>query len=249
MKLMLVDASFYFYKAFYGANHDPKGAMTKMMQAALDCHEPDTAIVALDAGKQTFRSEMFPGYKANRPPSPDGFSEAVASMKEAFTELGFQFVKAPGFEADDVLGTLCAINPDDERVILSRDKDLMQLVCDGVSMWIDGAWIREKEVIAKFGVRPGLVVDVMGLSGDSGDGIPGVPGIGAKIASNLIQSFGALEAVYANLDVIGASMRGGAKISATLSQSKEMAFLSRRLATIVTTVELHEVGAIENDSR
>lgn len=236
MKLLLVDASFYMHRVFFGSP-EPAKALKKMMEIALEYHEPDSVIVALDAGRETFRNELFPAYKASRLPSPEGFALALPSMQDVFNDLGFRFMAAPGFEADDVIGTLCALNPDSERIILSRDKDLMQLVSDGVAIWNDGIWTREPEVIAKFGVVAGLVVDVLGLSGDSSDGIPGVAGIGAKIASKLIHSFGTLESVYDNLDVIGASLRGGAKISATLRQSKDMAFLSRTLATIVTDVE------------
>lgn len=243
MKLIIVDASYYFYRAFYGSPEDPKGGIGSMMQSALDCHKPDSVIVALDAGKQTFRSDLFAGYKANRPPSPEGFGAAVVSMKEAFSELGMESVAVAGYEADDIAGTLCAVHSSDEVVLMTKDKDWMQLVSDGrVSMWHDGAWVREAEVIAKFGVAPGLVVDVLGLSGDSGDGIPGVPGIGAKIASTLVQTFGALETVYENLLAIG-KFRGGPRISATLRQSKDLAFLSRTLATIKTDLDLQEVSS------
>jgi 5'-3' exonuclease len=160
-------------------------------------------------------------------------------MKEAFSELGCQFASAPGYEADDVAGSLCAMNSFDECVLMTRDKDWMQLVSDGrVSIWHENTWTHEQEVFLKFGVGPKLITDVIGLSGDSGDGIPGVPGIGAKIASSLVAKFGALESLYDSLFLIRGNFRSADRIIATLRQSKDAAFMSRTLATIKTDVDL-----------
>ena len=237
MKLLIVDASYYFHRVFYVSPDNPKEGIKRTLQAAIDLHQPDDMIVAFDAGKETFRSTLFPAYKANRPPSPEGYSAAVVAMKEGIRELGLETAQAPGYEADDVIGTLCARHDSYERIIIAKDKDLMQIISDGVSMCNDGTWVREVDVIEKFGVGPQRLTDVFGLSGDTSDGIPGVHGIGAKIASRLVNEYGNLESIYSRLSEIDANFKGGARISALLSQSKDMAFLSRTLATIKCDLE------------
>lgn len=237
MKLMIVDGSCYMYRSFYGSN-DPEAALRKMMTTALEFHKPDTAIVALDAGRQTFRNELFAGYKSNRPPAPAELTSAVPFMKDELAKMGFNLIQAPGYEADDICGSLCAKHKNDECILLTRDKDFMQLVSDGhVSMWDDGKYTHEAEVFLKFGVGPKHVTEVLGLCGDVADCIPGVPGIGEKVAAKLILAFDKLETVYKNLDAIASSFHGGARLRTMLKHSKELAFLSRKLATIKTDVK------------
>ena len=245
MKIALIDSGAYFHRAFHGTPEDPVAGMRAMILSALDALQPDRTVVALDHGRETFRNKLFPAYKANRPLSPEGYSDAKRAMEAALTEMGIQAYSLAGYEADDVIGTLCAKLDRDQRIILSRDKDLMQLVWDGpfandsVSIWYDGQWTREPEVIAKFGVLPWRIIEVLGLSGDSADGIPGVAGIGLKTAINLIQYFQDLENLFDNLhEVENILERGGGQIRKKLEQSREVAFLSRKLATIRTDVEI-----------
>ncbi len=245
MKIALIDSGSYFHRAFHGTPEDPVAGMRAMIFSAIDTLQPDRTVVALDAGRETFRNKLFLAYKANRPPSPEGYSDAKRAMEAALTEMGIQAYSLAGYEADDLIGTLCKKLDTDQRIILSRDKDLMQLVWDApfaddsVSIWYDGKWTREPEVIAKFGVLPGQIADVLGLSGDSADGIPGVAGIGLKMAINLIQYFQNLEFLFDNLaDVEQIIEKGATRIRKILEQSREIAFLSRALATIKTDVEM-----------
>lgn len=247
MKIVMIDASGYFYKAFFVSPENPANAVRNMIASALDYHKPNRAVLALDAGRETFRNQIYPLYKANRAPAPKGYSHACPSMTAAVIAMGIKPYSVPGFEADDIIGTLCAQHDDDKRIILSRDKDLMQLVDDGpqlhrnVSMWHDGRETTEAEVIEKFGVHPSRIVEIMGLAGDGADGIPGVPGIGIKTAIALIQYFQDLDNLFENLgDVPNMMSRGGERIRKKLEQSREIGFLSRRLATIRTDVNLGE---------
>ena len=247
MKLAIIDGSSYFYRSFFGTPEDPVAGMRAMILSALDALQPDRTIVALDHGRETFRNQIYPAYKANRPPSPEGYSDAKRAMETALTEMAIQTYSVPMYEADDIIGTLCAnLDTTQEAIILSKDKDLMQLVRPGtpngdgsVSLWYDGKWTGVPEVIEKFGVIPPRVIEVLGLSGDSADGIPGVSGVGLKTAIALIQYFQNLESLFDNLgDVELILERGASRIRKTLEQSREIAFLSRTLATIKTDVPL-----------
>src|SRR3990167_2975180 len=247
MKIALIDSGSYFHRAFHGTPEDPVAGMRAMILSAMDSLQPDRTVVALDASRETFRNKIYPLYKANRPPSPEGYSDAKRAMEAALVEMGIQVYSVAGYEADDILGSLCAkLDTDQEAVILSKDKDLMQLVRPGtpdgrggVSLWYDGKWTGVPEVIEKFGVIPPRVIEVLGLSGDSADGIPGVSGVGLKTAIALIQYFQNLESLFDNLgDVELILERGASRIRKTLEQSREIAFLSRTLATIKTDVPL-----------
>lgn len=247
MKIVLIDGGSYFYRAFHGTPEDPIAGMRAMILSALDSLQPDRAVVALDAGRETFRNKLFPAYKANRPPSPAGYSEAKRAMEAALVEMGIQAYSLIGYEADDIIGSLCAKLDRSTRIILSKDKDLMQLVRPGtppneqgsVTLWYDGKSTGPSEVSEKFGVLPTRLVEVMGLAGDGADGIPGVAGIGLKTAINLIQYFQNLESLFDNLgDVEQILEKGGVRIRKILEQSREIAFLSRQLATICQDVPL-----------
>lgn len=157
--------------------------------------------------------------------------------------MNIAVLERQGFEADDLIGTLCAAfsNKGCEIIVVSGDKDLMQLVNGGVKL-LDTSkerWIGAEEVKQKFGVEPGRVVEVMGLMGDAIDNIPGVRGIGEKTAIALIQRFHSLENLFNHLnDLESLNLRGTARIRKALEQGKEAAFLSRELATVKTDVPL-----------
>lgn len=241
-KIVIIDASCFTYRCFFANPVDPAGAIRAMIGSALDYHKPDHAMLALDAGRETFRNEIYPLYKSNRAPAPEGYSHAALAMAAALIQMGIRPYSSPGYEADDVAGTICARRENDESVILSRDKDFAQLVKNGVSIWYDGKWTREAEVIEKFGLHPSRIIEMMGLAGDSADSIPGVPGIGIKTAIALIQYFQDLESLFDNLkDVEQILERGASRIKKKLEQSKDIAFLSRQLATIKCDVPLGDV--------
>jgi DNA polymerase-1 len=190
-------------------------------------------MVAYDHGRETFRSEIWPAYKTNRKPTPPEYTALVPLLKQCFAERGITPLSLPGFEADDIIGTICQQYDTYLRVILTRDKDFMQLVRDNrVCLCHDGNFVYEAQVLAKFGVPPEMVTDVLGLMGDHTDNIPGVAGIGEKTASKLIAEFGHLEDLYADLPHVKPD-----RIRMLLKTGKEAAFLSRQLATIKTDVE------------
>ncbi len=245
-RLFLVDGYSTIFRAFYAIRglSNSKGLPTNavygflnMMRKLLREEEPELIGIALDVSRQTFRSEEYAEYKANRSPMPDDLRQQMPYVRRAIEALRIPILELEGFEADDVIGTLArkAVAAGDEVVLVSADKDLFQLVGDGVSMLHTG---REKlydaaAVEDDFGVPPGQVVDVLALMGDSVDNVPGVPGIGEKGAKNLIREHGSLDALLeAAPDLKRKSYREG------LQEHREQALLSRKLVTIDTDVEV-----------
>lgn len=251
-RLFLVDGSSYIFRAFFAipaltnASGKPTNAafgFTNMMLKLLKRHRPEYVIVALDAGKETFRNKIFAAYKQRRPEPPPELVPQFPYFRRILEALNVALVEIPGYEADDIIATLCKSlrGSECEIVVVSGDKDLMQLVTDGIKL-LDSAkdrWIGAAEVTEKFGVSPEQVVEVMGLMGDTVDNIPGIKGIGEKTAIVLIQQFHSLENLYARLDETAqCNLRGGARIRKILEDGKEQAFLSRRLATVNADVPI-----------
>ena len=206
-------------------------------------YKPEYVVVALDAGRKTFRNHLFAGYKGNRPETPAALLPQLPYFRRALEGLNLALLELPGYEADDIIATLCntLCNEDCNLVVVSSDKDLMQLVTDGIRL-LDGArdrWMGVAEVEIKFGVAPDKVIQVMGLMGDAVDNIPGVKGIGEKTAITLIQQFDTLENLFNRLDEVETlTLRGAARVRRNLEDGKEIAFLSRDLATVRRDVPL-----------
>ena len=200
-------------------------------------YKPEYVAVALDVGRDTFRSRMFPAYKSNRPETPADLIPQLPYVRRVLEGLGVPVIELPGYEADDIIATLCKILAGNgcDLIVVSSDKDLMQLIGDGIKL-LDGArerWIGDAEVKFKFGVAPEQVVQVMALMGDPVDNIPGVKGIGAKTATALIRQFGTLENLFDRLDQVEKSnLRNAARVRKFLDGGKDAAFLSRDLATV-----------------
>jgi len=205
-KLALIDGSAYIFRAFFAlppmtrADGTPVNAVfgfTSMVMKLLDDLQPDHVIVVLDQARETFRNEIYPDYKANRNAPPEELKPQFPLIRTAAEALNLAVAEAPGFEADDLIATYAraAIAQDLDVVIVSSDKDLMQLVKPRVDMLdpMKQKRIGAPEVLEKFGVGPERVVDVQALAGDSTDNVPGVPGIGIKTAAELINSFGDLD--------------------------------------------------------
>jgi len=204
-RLFLVDGSSFIFRAFFGIpprvnlNGLPTNAIfgfTNMMLRLLKRYQPEYVVVALDAGRETFRHRLFAGYKGNRPKPPMDLVLQLPYFRHVLEALRVVLVELPGYEADDIIATLCQTfaRQGCKVTVVSGDKDLMQLVADGIGLfdsakqrWIDAAAVKEK-----FGVLPEQVIEVMGLMGDAVDNIPGVRGIGAKTAVALIQRFHSL---------------------------------------------------------
>src|SRR5512135_2792262 len=225
-RLFLIDGSSYIFRAFFAVpslNHStglPTNAIfgfTNILLKFLKQHHPEYITVALDAGRETFRNELFPGYKGNRPEAPADLIPQFPYFRRVLDALNIPLLELPGYEADDIIATLCRTLADQgcELVVVSSDKDLMQLVTEDIKL-LDSAkdqWIGAAEVKIKFGVEPYRVVEVMGLMGDAVDAIPGVKGIGEKTASALIQEFGALENLFNRLDEVDAMhLRGASRV-------------------------------------
>jgi 5'-3' exonuclease len=254
-RLFLIDGSSYIFRAFFAIPPLTNGSgmptnailgFTNMVLKLLKQHRPEFVIVALDAGKKTFRNEIYEGYKGHRPEPPADLVPQLPYFRKVLEALNIALIETPGYEADDVIATLCKSlsRADCEIVVVSADKDLMQLVADRIK-FLDSTkdrWIGAPEVKEKFGVAPGQVVDVMGLMGDAVDNIPGVKGIGKKTAIGLIQRFHSLENLFARLcEIDNCQLRGAARIRNILQDGKEQAFLSRQLATVRVDVPI-EVG-------
>jgi DNA polymerase-1 len=245
-RLFLVDGSSYIFRAFFAIpplNNStglPTNAIfgfTNILLKFLKQYHPEYVAVALDAGRETFRNELFAGYKGNRPEAPADLIPQFPYFRRVLEALRVPLLELPGYEADDIIATLCRtmVNQGCELVVVSSDKDLMQLVADGIRL-LDSAkdrWIGTAEVKSKFGVEPDRVVEVMGLMGDAVDNIPGVKGIGEKTAIALIQRFGTMENLFSRLDEVEKmQLRGAARVRDLLEKDKDTAFLSRALATV-----------------
>jgi DNA polymerase-1 len=189
---------------------------------------------------------MFAGYKGNRPEAPAELIPQFPYFRKVLDGLNVPLLELPGYEADDIIATLCEqmAEKDCDLVVVSSDKDLMQLVTDGIKL-LDSAkdrWIGAAEVHEKFGVKPEQVIEVMGLMGDAVDNIPGVKGIGEKTAIALIQQIQNLENLYSGLDEVEKmKLRGAARVRKVLEDGKEAAFMSRALATVKRDVPI-DVG-------
>ena len=244
--LVLVDGSGYIFRAFHAlpmmtrSDGTPVNAVfgfTKMLMKLVDDLKPEAIAVIFDAGRTTFRNEIYPDYKANRGEPPEELVPQFDLVREATRALSLPLLEIAGFEADDLIATYAKIASAAGRpsLIVSSDKDLMQLVTDDVSMLdpMKNRRISFAEVDEKFGVRPDQVVDVQALAGDSTDNVPGVPGIGIKTAAQLITEFGDLDALLAGAETIKQPKR-----RESLINFAEQARISRQLVELKNDVDV-----------
>ncbi len=214
-RLLIVDASGYVFRAFFalppltrpdGLPVNAVFGFCNMLLKLMQEHPEDDIVVVFDTGKPSFRNEVYTEYKANREAPPEEMELQFPLVREAARAFDLPVLELEGFEADDIIATLARRAREEGRevVIVSSDKDLMQLIGPGISMWdpMKNRMIGPEEVIERFGVPPERVRDVLALAGDPSDNVPGVPGIGVKTAARLIREFGSLEALLANLDGI-----------------------------------------------
>jgi DNA polymerase I len=247
--LYLIDGSAYIYRAFFAlpALNNSKGLQTNAVYGFMTTllkiireHKPDGLAVAFDEKGPTLRHEEFKEYKAQRPPMPDGMKAQIPYIHRVVEALNIPGVKQAGYEADDLIGTLArqAEQAGYDVVIVTGDKDMLQLVTSHVRIYdpVKDKWSGDTECVAKFGVEPGRVIEIMGLMGDASDNIPGVKGIGEKTAMKLIAQFGTIEELLRRLDEVTPP-----RIKALLTEQADNARLSRKLATIDTQspVEFH----------
>ena len=238
--LYLIDGSSYIYRAFYAirdlrtSTGIPTNAVygfVGMLNRVLREKRPKYIVIAMDAIGPTFRHELSSAYKANRQEMPEALSEQIPFIKQLIEGYGIPYLEAPGYEADDIIGTLSswASEQGAEVVIISGDKDLLQLVKSKVRMWdtMKDEVIGPAEVEERFGVSPSQLVEMMALAGDSSDNIPGVPGFGTKTAQRLIKAFGTVDNLLSDPAQIPR-----VKERKKLQTYAKQALLSRQLATI-----------------
>jgi DNA polymerase-1 len=244
-KLVLVDGSNYLFRAFYAIRElsNSKGfptnaiyGFTTMLMKLLRDQAPDCIAIAFDVKAPTFRHEAYADYKATRRAVPDTLIPQIPYVKEVVRGLNIPILEMPGLEADDIIGTIACRQAAEgmDVVIVSGDKDLMQLVSDHVVM-IDTMKDKTYDVAAvkeRFGVAPEKVVEILGLMGDVSDNIPGVPGIGPKGALRLIEQFGGIEEILAHPEKIH-----NLKTREAILRHVDQARLSRELARIRTDAE------------
>jgi len=245
-RLYLIDGYSTIFRAFYAIRNlsnsrgEPTNAVygfVQMLRKLLKEHQPELVGVALDVSRKTVRTDRYAEYKANRAPMPEDLRPQIPWIRKALDAFRIPILELANYEADDVLGTLArkAAEAGYEVVLVSADKDLMQLVTPRVSLYHTG---RDKlydpaGVEEDFGVPPERVIDVLALMGDAVDNVPGVPGIGEKGAKSLIREFGSLEALLERADEVSRkSYREG------LTEHRDKAELSRELVTIHTDLPL-----------
>ncbi|MCX7065689.1 MAG: DNA polymerase I [Proteobacteria bacterium] len=244
--LVLVDGSSYLFRAFHAlpslttSNGHPTGAIRgviAMLKRLAKDYVGSPIAVVFDAKGDTFRNDLYPQYKANRPPMPDDLRVQIAPIHEIIRAMGLPLLIVDGVEADDVIGTLAteATRKQREVVISASDKDLAQLVSDHVTLvdTMTGTRLDRDGVITKFGVPPERIIDYLALMGDTSDNIPGVPKVGPKTAAKWLVEYGSLDGVIAQAPNIPG------KVGESLRASLEMLPLSRRLTTIKCDVELN----------
>ena len=252
--LILVDGSSYIYRAFHAmfkadlrnSSGHPTGAtrtVTSMLRKLMQDYPDSTVVVIFDAKGKTFRDDMYPEYKAQRPPMPDDLRAQVEPIHSIIRAMGLPLLSIEGVEADDVIGTLAkqATEQDIEVIVSTGDKDMAQLVNSKVTLinTMNETVMDEQGVEDKFGIPPSLIIDYLALMGDKVDNIPGVAGVGEKTALALLQGLGGLDDIYANLDKVAElSFRGAKSMAAKLEDKKDDAYLSYQLATIKLDVEL-----------
>jgi DNA polymerase I len=250
-KLLLIDSHALIHRMFHamapltGPQGEPVGALYGLAKLLLKIKaelNPDYIAACGDRPEPTFRKEQYTAYKATRQPTDTDLIPQITKMREVFDWFKIRFFELPGFEADDLIGTLATklkMEPDLQIIILSGDRDMLQLV-EGdkvvVDLLVNGdqrtILMNEGMVFEKYGLKPKQIIDLKGLIGDTSDNIPGVMGIGEKSATPLLQEFETIEGIYENLVIISP------KTAKKLEGHIEEARMSRDLATIHTTVPI-----------
>lgn len=256
MNLLVLDGNSIVNRAFYGIKllTTKSGYYTNAIYGFLNillklqdtCH-PDGVAVAFDVHEPTFRHKQYADYKAGRKPMPQELRAQMPVLKELLTALGYTTVECPGWEADDVLGTLAAACRDsgDTCFIATGDRDALQLAHGGVKVLLARTKMGqavtdvydEAAIAAEYGITPQALIQVKALQGDSSDNIPGVAGVGAKTALDLVQRFGTLDAIYKDLDTL--DIKPG--VREKLRRDKDKAYLSLDLGTIRTNAPIDTV--------
>ena len=253
MKLLVLDGNSILNRAFYGIKllTTKDGTYTNAIYGFLTMFlrikeetNPDAVAIAFDVKTPTFRHKLYDGYKAKRKGMPNELASQLPILKELLGYLGYKIIECPGFEADDILGTLAKRCDDtkNECVIATGDRDSLQLISDFTSVRIastkmgkpEASLFTKERIIDEFGIEPKRLIEVKAIQGDSSDNIPGVAGIGPKGALDLVQRFLSIDYIYQNIDTI--DIKDGMRKK--LIASKDNAFMSRELGEIKTDIPI-----------
>ncbi|WP_422667606.1 5'-3' exonuclease [Buchnera aphidicola] len=245
--ILIIDGSLYLYRAYYAfpqyidTTGNPTGAiygMLKMLYTLLKKYNhTSNMIIIFDESKKTFRTTLFPDYKKNRPHMPKLLSIQIQPLIKKIKKIGIKTLSIPGIEADDIIGSLShkLENAGEKVLIVSHDKDMLQLVTDNIYVLqkINYPIIKPDYIQKEYGINPKEFIDLLALMGDSSDNIPGVPKIGKKTALSLLHTFNNLENIYKNIEKIeNLPIRNIKNIIQELKKNKKIAFLSYKLAKI-----------------
>jgi DNA polymerase-1 len=251
-----IDASYFIFRAYHSMPADMVDAdgnathalygFARFVSDLLEQVRPERIGVAFDVSlrsETSFRNGIYPPYKANRESPPADLTRQFALCREFCRLLGLAEFASSVYEADDIIGTLAARSRAAglRNVLVTRDKDLSQLIRDGDVFWdySGNSRYHYDDIGPRFGAAPELIADFLALTGDSVDNIPGVPGVGKKTAAELFAVFGSLDELYANLHRVSLmKLRGAAAVAARLLEHKEAAYLARRLTGIVCDMPL-----------
>ncbi len=246
-KLVVIDGNSLINRAFYAlpllSNKDGEYSnavygFTNMLLKVIQEANPTHIVVAFDYGKKTFRNDLYKEYKGTRKGTPDELKPQFAILKRLLDAMKITFIEISGVEADDIIGSISK-KFDVPTIILTGDKDSLQLIDNTTEVWLTKKGISETAVMTEdsfleaYGLKPPQMIDLKSLMGDSSDNIPGVKGVGEKTAVDLLKTYGTTENVYENIE----NIKG--KLKEKLAENKDMAFLSKTLATIKTDVKIN----------
>ena len=252
-KILVIDGNSIINRAFYGVrplttttgkHTNAIYGMIGIISRQIDAVKPDYAAVAFDLKIPTFRHKMYEHYKEGRHPTPVELLSQFSDAKECLSLMGIHVLELPGYEADDIQGTVASFahstEEETESYILTGDRDLLQLIDGKISVLLatnkDTILMRREEFLEKYGVEPSEFVDMKALMGDSSDNIPGVSVIGEKTACTLIQNFKTLDGIYENIN----DSRISKGVREKLERDRENAYLSKKLATIDTKAPIEK---------
>ncbi|MBM7564090.1 DNA polymerase I [Paenibacillus sacheonensis] len=250
-KWVLIDGNSIIYRAFFamppltnsaGLHTNAVYGFTTMLLRLLEEEKPTHMLVAFDAGKITFRHEGYEDYKGGRQKTPPELSEQFPVLKELLQSFGIAQYELPGYEADDIIGTLSRLADEQgvETVVVSGDKDMLQLASDHVTIALTRKGVSEvdrydpAEIQDKYGLTPLQIIDLKGLMGDTSDNIPGIPGVGEKTALKLLHEYGSVESVLEH----ASDLKG--KMQEKVQTHRDSAIMSKKLATIFREVPLEK---------
>lgn len=251
-RLIIIDGNAILHRAFHALPPltAPNGTVvnavygfTSMLMRLVSDLTPTHLAVAFDRPAPTFRKKLFADYQIKRPKMDDSLASQIPLVHDVVSTMNIPIFEIDGFEADDVIGTLCAAQKDvmDQIIVVTGDRDLLQLVTEKIKLYMPTKGLSEaklygtKETIERLGVLPNQIPDYKALAGDSSDNYPGVPGIGPKTASDLLHTYHSIEKLYDALQNATCSP----SIKEKLEKNKELAFLSKELATIKIDVPIN----------